>query len=65
MSESPNNEAARWIPLIAVGICINTLGITLQRAGRFRFVLMGIGILIMLVALVKLLSIVQRQKNAP
>ena len=64
MSDSPRNEAARWMPLLVVGMSLNTLGITLTSLGRARFVLMGAGIVLMLLTVVKITSIAKRQSDA-
>lgn len=54
--QSQKNVAAKWIPLMVVGICLNTIGIALGRAGAIRFVLMGLGLLLLLVALTGMIS---------
>ena len=56
MSTSSEQRAAVFIPLIALGVCLNTLGIVFQSFGWARYVLMGAGLLIMLFAVVKLLA---------
>ena len=55
--DDPNRSAlARWLPILIVGTSLNTIGIVLRGAGVFRWVLVGAGILLMLVAVVGMLS---------
>ena len=54
--QPPQNPAAKWIPLMVVGISLNTLGIVLARAGAMRFVLMGAGLLLLLVSVAGMIS---------
>ena len=55
--DDPNRSAtARWLPILIVGMSLNTIGIVLRGAGVFRWVLVGAGILLMLAALVGMLS---------
>jgi hypothetical protein len=56
MSVSSEQRAVISIPLIALGVCLNTLGIVFQNLGWPRYVLMGAGLSIMLIGVVKLLS---------
>jgi hypothetical protein len=56
MSTSSEQRAVISIPLIAMGVCLNTLGIVFQSLGWGRYVLMGAGLSIMLIGVVKLLS---------
>jgi hypothetical protein len=57
LTESPNTRAARWIPLLVVGITLNTLGVVLPGLGRLRLVFTGAGLVLLFVALVKLATI--------
>lgn len=54
MSRTKNLPA--YIALVTVGTSLNTLGIVFQSLGWPRFVLMGAGILLMLVGIVKLVA---------
>ena len=56
MKAPSDPNAARWLPLLVVGISVNTVGISLSSAGPWRYVLMAAGILIMLVAITKMVS---------
>lgn len=55
--DSPTNQKIPvYVALVAVGTCLNTLGIVFQSLGWPRFVLMGAGILLMLTGVVKLVA---------
>jgi len=56
MSRPTNQKLPMSIALVALGTCVNTLGIVFQSLGWPRFVLMGAGILLMLVGVVKLVA---------
>jgi hypothetical protein len=60
VSDASQKDVAGWIALLVVGISLNTVGIALSRAGAIRFVLMGAGLLLLLVALIGLLRARQR-----
>jgi len=56
MSSPTNQKVPVYIALIAIGTCVNTLGIVFQSFGWPRFLLMGAGILLMLTGVVKLVA---------
>ena len=56
MTPPQDQTTARLIPLLVVGIMLNTLGIVLTGLGNLRFVLMGAGVLMMLAFIVKALA---------
>jgi hypothetical protein len=52
---SPPKNFSLWMGLLVIGISMNSLGVSLTRLGAARFIVMGLGILLLLVALVGLL----------
>jgi len=52
-----DTRIARLIPLLVVGIMLNTLGIVLTSLGPLRFALMALGVALMLAFIVKGLQI--------
>lgn len=56
MSSPTNQKIPVYVALIAIGTCMNTLGIVFQSLGWPRFFLMGAGILLMLTGVVKLVA---------
>ena len=60
-----NQETARWIPLLVVGMSLNTLGIVMTSLGWARYVLMGGGLLLILVALLKSIAASKRAGGPP
>jgi hypothetical protein len=52
-----NPKIAALVPLLVIGIMLNTFGIVFQSAGALRWVMMGTGLLLMLVALVRMLKL--------
>lgn len=52
-----DSRIARLIPLLVVGMTLNTLGIVLSSLGPLRFALVGIGLALMLVFIVQGLRI--------
>jgi hypothetical protein len=54
MSANSNQRAAAYLPLLTVGICLNTIGIALPSLGWARYVLMGAGVAILLMCVVKM-----------
>ena len=62
MDSNTNPKAAALIPLLVVGIALNTIGIALQGLGNARFVMMGAGCLLMLVAVVRMVKLRDEDK---
>lgn len=56
MTDQQQNNPGKWIGLMVVGISLNTVGIALTRAGAIRFVLMGLGLILLLTALTGMIS---------
>jgi hypothetical protein len=56
MSRPTNQKIPVYIALVALGTCMNTLGIVFQSFGWPRYVLMGAGILLMLIGVIKLVA---------
>jgi hypothetical protein len=56
MSRPTNQKLPVYIALVTLGTCLNTLGIVFQSLGWPRYLLMGAGILLMLVGVVKLVA---------
>lgn len=57
MDSQNNPKIAALVPLLVVGIMLNTFGIVFQSAGALRYVMMGAGVLLMLVAVVRMLKL--------
>lgn len=62
--DQQDTRIARLIPLLVVGIMLNTLGIVLTGLGPLRFALMAVGAVLMLVFIVKGLQI-RKGSGAP
>jgi hypothetical protein len=56
MSHATHQKLPVYIALVALGSSLNALGIVFQNIGWPRFALMGAGVLMMLVGVVKLVS---------
>lgn len=56
MPEQSQQKIALWISVMAIGTSLNTIGIVLVRAGAIRYVLMGAGVLMLLIALIGLIN---------
>jgi hypothetical protein len=56
MSRPANDKLPLYIALVALGTSLNTLGIVFQSLGWARYVLMGSGVLLMLVGVIKLVT---------
>jgi hypothetical protein len=56
MSRNASQKLPVYIVLVALGSSLNALGIAFQNLGWPRFLLMGAGVLLMLVGVVKLLT---------
>jgi hypothetical protein len=56
MDTKQDPKVARLIPLLVIGIILNTLGIVLSSLGNVRFALMGVGLALVLTFIVKALS---------
>lgn len=54
-------KSAVWVPLMVVGMMLNTLGIALTDIGAFRFVLMGVGLALLLASV--LLTLRDARRN--
>lgn len=55
MPEQSQQKVALWISVMAIGTSLNTIGIVLVRAGAIRYVLMGVGVLLLLIAVIGLI----------
>jgi hypothetical protein len=56
LTEKPPIPSAAAIAVIPIGLALTIIGVTLDGAGALRFVLMGAGLLLQLVALLILLQ---------
>lgn len=56
MPETGRQAAAVYMPLLAIGVGLNTLGIVFQSLGWARYVMMGAGLSMMLICVVKLVA---------
>lgn len=56
MNKPDTANAARLIPLLVVGMMLNTLGIVLTGIGNFRFVIMAAGLALILTFIIKVLA---------
>lgn len=57
---SPPKNFSLWMGLLVIGISMNSLGVSLSRLGAVRFIFMGVGLLLLIVAFVGLLRSRQR-----
>lgn len=65
MTGSPNSRTRRWIPLLVVGIFLNTLGIVLSGLGTPRYLMMGAGLVLIAVAMLQMLAIARADGENP
>ena len=56
MADRKSQEVARWMPLLVVGISLNTIGIVLRSLGPARFLMMGAGLVLLLISVLKLMA---------
>lgn len=53
---TPTSTTARFIPLLVFGIMLNTIGIALRLSSPAGYVLMGAGMLLILIGLIRMLA---------
>ncbi|MFP7722787.1 hypothetical protein [Lysobacter sp. A3-1-A15] len=58
-----NPELAQRMPLLVIGIGLNTLGIVMDGLGAWRYALMGLGLGMMLVFLLQAMRIVREAQT--
>ena len=57
MPDAKQQKMAALMPLLIIGTMLNTLGIVFTSLGWARYVMMGAGLLMLLVFLVKMLQL--------
>lgn len=62
MGTNTNAKTAAMIPLLVVGLILDVLGIVMTSLGPIRFVVMGVGVLLMLIALVRMMRLRDEDK---
>ncbi|MDQ3229947.1 MAG: hypothetical protein M3Q13_09520 [Pseudomonadota bacterium] len=56
MDTKQDPKVARLMPLLVIGIILNTLGIVFTSLGNIRFALIGVGLALMLTFIVKAIA---------
>lgn len=56
MHNKPDDDVTRFIPLLVAGIVLNALSVVFTGLGDIRFLMMGAGLILMLVFIVKAIA---------
>ncbi len=56
-------QLARWMAVLVVGISLDTIGLVLLGAGPLRFVLIGVGVILAIIACVRVVTIARQAAN--
>lgn len=54
MENESNRQTAGWLALLVIGISLNTVGIALTEVGTLRWVLVGLGLMLLLISVIGL-----------